>query len=284
MPSPVQGAGIGLRSEHLQPLLSELPAIPWLEVLADNWLMAAGIMPRLLDKVAEHYPLCLHSVAMNLGGMQPIDRHYLQQLKQLAQRIDARWISDHCCFSSGAGFHSHNLLPLPYTYEAARHIAERIDQVQDYLGQQILIENVSAYLSAKDPDLQEGEFIALVAEEADCRLLLDINNFYVNQFNLGQDAWQQILQLPVRRIAEIHLGGFEDKGDYLLDGHNRPVAEAVWQLYQRALEHLGPVPTQIEWDQELPPLTTLIEHQRRAQQMIDNHQVTEPTSSEDCDE
>lgn len=265
----IQGAGIGLRSGHINELLKTLPDIPWLEVLADNWLMAAGIMPRLLDKIAEHYPMSLHSVGMNLGGMDPLNKEYLQQIKQLAQRVNAPWISDHCCFTSGAGFNSHNLLPLPYTYEAARYVARRIGQVQDTLGQQIMVENVSAYLDAKDAEMSEGEFIAFVAEEANCNILLDVNNFYVNEFNLKHNAWQQILALPKDRISEIHLGGFEDKGDYLLDGHNRPVDEKVWQLYAKTIQHLGPVPTQIEWDHDLPDLTELLAHQQKAQQILD---------------
>lgn len=268
-------AGIGLRTQHISQILDQRVSVPWFELLVDNWLANGGITRRYLDAIIERYPLTLHGVGLSLGGVEPLDFAYLGEIKKLLQRNDSSatnnilWYSEHLCFSQIQSYHSHDLLPLPYTEESVKHIARRIMQVQDFLGCQILVENVSSYLEYKQNNLSEGEFIYAIVEEADCGLLLDVNNFYVNQVNHDQDAAQQIKQLPHHRVKEIHLAGFADKGTHVVDAHNNPVADEVWALYKKTLQLVGNVPTLIEWDNDIPPLETLLEERQKAQYFLD---------------
>jgi hypothetical protein len=192
----VSGVGIGLRDPHFEQLMSKGPAVPWLELLADNFLARGGLQPRQLERIAQRYPVTLHCVGMNLGGVDPLDFGYLDDIRRIAKTVGAAWISDHLCFTSHAGRHYHDLLPLPFSDEAVRHIADRIVQVQEFLGQRMVVENVSAYLRVEAP-LTESEFLIAVCAEADCELLLDVNNLYVNQVNLGLDAGQALRTLPL---------------------------------------------------------------------------------------
>lgn len=266
-------AGIGLRTQHLQDLLAPITAIPWVELLLDNWLTDGGATAYYLDAIAERYPLSLHGVGLSLGGMEPLDMDYLGKVKRLYQQTHALCYSEHLCFSRLQTHYSHDLLPLPYTDEALNHLAQRIRQVQDFLGAPIVIENVSSYISYGQSTLTEGEFIAHLAHEADCGLLLDVNNFYVNQVNHNQDALTQMRLLPTERIVEIHLAGFEDKGSHVIDAHNHPVAQPVWNLYEEMLSHLGAVPTLIEWDKEIPPFEQLVAEHTKAQGYLDRAKV-----------
>lgn len=262
-------AGIGLRTAHLPEILNQGTPIPWLELLADNWLASGGPNRHFLDEISSRYPVTLHGVGLSLGGMDPLDFSYLKQIRELKQRSGALWYSEHLCFSRMATVHSHDLLPLPYTDEAIRHVIRRIGEVQDFLGERILIENVSSYLEYTQSELDEGAFIAMIANEADCGLILDVNNLYVNQVNHGQDALVQMAQIPPERVCEIHLAGYADQGTHLIDAHNNPVSEPVWQLYQQALARFGPVATLIEWDNDLPDLAVLYAEQNKAQSLLD---------------
>jgi len=264
-------AGVGLRTQHINQILDQQVAVPWFELLVDNWLSNGGLTRRYLDAIAERYPLTLHGVGLSLGGMEPLDFTYLGEIRRLMQHSNALWYSEHLCFSQLQSYYSHDLLPLPYTEESVRHMANRIKQVQDYMGCQMLVENVSSYLEYKQNELSEGEFINAIVEEADCSLLLDVNNFYVNEVNHGQNAEQQIRVLPHHRVKEIHLAGFADKGTHVVDAHNNPVADEVWALYEKTLELVGPVPTLIEWDNDIPSLETLLAERQKAQQYLDRN-------------
>ena len=261
---PVTGAGIGLRSAHIAQLLSEQPDLPWLELLSDNVLARGGLIPAQLAAVREHYPLTLHGVGMNLGSLDPLDWDYIRRIKDLASRLDVSWISEHICFTSHGGHHSHDLLPLPNTEEALQHLVQRIGEVQDFLGQRILMENASSYISYRHDTMSEAEFIGAMAEQADCHLLLDVNNAYVTQVNHGSDALELLRQLPLERVREVHLAGYEDKQDYLLDAHNSPVSTPVWALYRELMALKPGIATLIEWDNEIPALAVLIAEARRA--------------------
>ncbi len=263
-PHPIHGVGIGLRTPHITQLIQQPDSAPWLEVLSDNFIHQSGLDLHLLDMICAAYPVTLHGVNLSLGGTTPLDTDYLQALKQLADRTQAAWISEHACFCHQGAAQSHDLLPLPYTADTAAHLAGRIRQTQDCLGQRILIENVSAYLTYKSSEMSEGEFLAEVLHQADCDLLLDVNNLYVNQRNLGTDPHAFIRAIPRERVREIHLAGFADQGDILIDAHNNPVAEPVWALYQQVLHDFPDTPTLIEWDNDLPPLQTLLAQATRA--------------------
>ena len=263
----LQGVGVGLRMPHVRAVIQQRPKLGWFEVLADNYLAEGSLSHRGLTAVREHYPIALHSVGMSLGSTDPLDRTYLKQLRGLARRYETRWFSDHLCFVSAGGVNFHDLLPLPYTDEAVDHTASRIRQVQDFLGEQILIENVSSYLRYEHSTMTEAMFLNTVAEEADCWILLDLNNLYVSAHNHGGDVHDALDEIRCERVRQIHLGGFEDKGDYLLDAHNRPVCEAVWQLFEKLSRQHKNIPTLIEWDRDLPPFDDLLAEARRAERI-----------------
>ena len=268
----VSGVGIGLRDPHFEQLMGEDHGVPWVELLADNFLARGGLPPRQLERIAARYPVTLHCVGMNLGGTDALDLAYLGDIRRIARQVEPAWISDHLCFTRHAGRHYHDLLPLPFSDEAVRHVADRIRQVQDVLGRPLLVENVSAYLRAAAP-LSEAEFLSAVCDEADCLLLLDVNNLYVNQVNLGLDAAQALTTLPLERVREIHLAGYEDKGDYLVDAHNNPVSEPVWQLYADLLARRPDAAVCIEWDNDIPALEVLLAEAQRARRLM--HKVRE---------
>lgn len=253
------GAGIGLRLPHVQQILAaDETDIPWFEVLADNWLVEGGLNKHMLAAITERYPIVLHSVGLSLGGPDPLDFAYLKQIKALQQQTGALWYSEHASFSGNGNLKIPDLLPMPYTKEAVEHLSERIRQVQDFMGERMLLENVSTYVSCQFNEMTEGEFITAVAEEADCYLLLDINNAFVTSKNLNQDMQAFMDVIPSERVKQIHLAGFHDKGDYLLDAHNHPVDERVWQAFERFITLNGQVPSMIEWDNDLPPLERLL--------------------------
>ena len=260
----IRGTGLGLRSPHVDTLLTEDVDIPWLEVLADNHLAAGGFYRASLFALREKFPMTLHGVSSSIGGLDPIDKKYFTDIRNLMQDLEITWFSDHLCFTQIQGKHSHDLLPLPYTEEAVKHCAQKILDIQDFLQETILIENVSSYISIRNTEMNEAEFVKAVAEEADCFLLLDLNNIYVNQYNHGDDARQYIDIMPLERIKEVHLAGFENKQDYLLDAHNNPVASEVWELYSYLLEKNQYVPTLIEWDNAIPSLDRLLQEKNQA--------------------
>lgn len=254
----LHGFGLGLRVEHYRDFLETRPAVDWLEVISENYMVPGGKPLHYLDAIRRDYPMVMHGVSLSIGSTDPLDRDYLAALKALASRVDPAWISDHLCWAGVDHQNLHDLLPMPYTEAALRHLTERIDQVQDYLGRQILLENVSSYIAFANDEVAEWDFLAELAQRADCLLLLDVNNVLVSSVNHGFDPRRFIDRLPGDRVRQIHLAGHEDHGDYLIDTHDHPVCNAVWDLYAYAVERLGQVPTMIERDDNIPALPELL--------------------------
>jgi hypothetical protein len=261
---PFLGFGLGLRPVHYPSILETLPAIDWFEILTENYLVPGGKPLYYLDRVKEHYPIVMHGVSMSLGSTDPLDYAYLQQVKDLADRVQAKWISDHICWTGVHKTNLHDLLPLPYTEEAIRHVVGKIQKVQDFLGRQILIENVSSYLTYKHSEMTEWDFITQIAERADCFVLLDINNIYVSAFNHGFSAQTFLTSIPKHRVKQFHLAGHLNKGDHIIDTHDAPVIDPVWALYAQALTHFGKISTMIERDDNIPALEVLIQELEQA--------------------
>jgi uncharacterized protein (UPF0276 family) len=257
--TPSLGFGLGLRTEHYNAILETKPKVDWFEALSENYMISGGRPLDFLDKIREHYPMVMHGVSLSIGSTTPFDADYLRDLKKLANRIQPAWISDHLCWTGVHGQNIHDLLPLPYTEETVTHVVERVKIVQDYLGRQILLENVSSYASYVDSSMSEWEFISEIAEQADCLLLLDVNNIYVSSYNHNFDAKAFIDGVPKNRVQQIHLAGHQNNGDYIIDTHDAPVIDPVWKLYEYAIARLGAVSTMIERDDHIPELEVLVE-------------------------
>lgn len=264
---PNLGFGLGLRPEHYETILSEKPPVDWFEILTENYLVPGGKPHYFLEKIREYYPLVMHGVSMSIGSVDPLDKDYLQQVKSLADRIKPRWISDHLCWTGMQGKNMHDLLPLPYTEEAINHVVSRIQQVQDFLGQQILIENVSSYLTYQQSELTEWEFVREISERADCLILLDVNNIYVSAINHEFNPLDYIFAMPKDRVYQLHLAGHSDKGNYIIDTHDHDIVDPVWDLYKETLRHCGSVSTMIERDDNIPPLENLLHELNHARQL-----------------
>ncbi|HEX5842967.1 MAG TPA: DUF692 domain-containing protein [Pseudomonas sp.] len=252
------GFGLGLRSTYYQAILEQRPAIDWFEIVSENYLVEGGKALYYLDAIGEHYPLVMHGVSLSIGGPHPLDLDYLNRLKQLAKRVQPAWISDHLCWSRGNAHQLHDLLPLPYTEESLQHVAARVRQVQEVIERPLVLENVSSYLRCAGDQFSEWQFLAALCELTGCELLLDVNNVYVSARNHGFEPWDFISGLPAQRVRQLHLAGHSDYGSYLIDTHDQPVSDPVWQLYQRTLRHLGPVSTLLERDDHYPALDVLL--------------------------
>ncbi|MBL6751830.1 MAG: DUF692 domain-containing protein [Nevskia sp.] len=258
------GFGLGLRPDHYEAILAQRPRVDWFEILSENYMVGGGKPLQWLERIRADYPLAMHGVSLSIGGSGRLDRAYLLELKSLAQRVQPEWISDHLCWTGVDGTNLHDLLPLPHTGEAVRHVARRVRQVQDFLGQRILLENVSSYLRFTHGAMPEWEFLAAVAEEADCDILLDVNNVYVNSRNHGFAPASFLEGIPRRRVRQIHLAGHSRSGRLLIDTHDHPVPEPVWDLYADAVRRFGAVPAMIERDDRIPPLAELVAELDRA--------------------
>jgi len=226
--------------------------VDFFEVISENFFEAGGRPWAVLDRVRRDRPVVLHGVSMGLGNLGGVPTDYLRKLRTLMDRVEPMWVSDHLCWGGYGGHHAHDLLPLPYTEEAVRHVAAKVGQVQEALGQQILIENVSSYVAFRDSTLSEAEFVTAVAEEADCGILLDVNNVIVSAFNHSFSAEGFVDEIPAARVGQIHVAGHSDHGDYLFDSHVGPVPANVWALYERAIARCGSVATIVEWDTDVP--------------------------------
>ncbi len=256
---PFLGFGLGLRTEHYNTILETKPNIDWFEALSENYMIPGGKPLYYLDKIRADYPVVMHGVSLSIGSTTKFDEYYLRDLKKLADRIEPAWISDHLCWTGVHGQNMHDLLPLPYTEETAKHVAERVKIVQDYLGRQILLENVSSYASYIDSTMTEWEFITQISEAADCLLLLDVNNIYVSSYNHNFDAKAFIDGVPAKRVQQIHLAGHQNNGDYIIDTHDAAVIDPVWDLYAYAMSRLGAISTMIERDDKIPELDVLVQ-------------------------
>ncbi|UTW45217.1 DUF692 domain-containing protein [bacterium SCSIO 12696] len=258
------GFGLGLRTNHFQHVLDHQPDIDWFEVISENFMISGGKPKYYLQQIRERYPMVMHGVSLSLGSTDPLDMDYLRRLKTLAAEVKPQWLSDHLCWTSQGGINSHDLLPMPYTEEALNHIAGRIRQVQDFLGQQILVENVSSYLTYQDSAMEEWEFLNEVAERADCLILLDINNIYVSARNHHFNPQQYLDGISRNRVQQFHLAGHSDYGDYVVDTHDHDVPDPVWELYAKALQRFGAISTMIERDDNIPSFDELYSELQQA--------------------
>ena len=258
MRHPFRGFGLGLRPAHYHAFQAAPQPVDWLEIISENYMVQGGKPLAMLDAIRAHYPIAMHGVSMSLGSVGELDHDYLAQLKALTRRIEPMWISDHLCWTGVHGVNLHDLYPLPYTEEAVRHVARRIREAQDALERRLVIENVSSYLAYADSAMTEWEFITAVSEEADCLLLLDVNNIHVSSVNHGFDPLAFIDGVPAWRVQQIHLAGHSHRGDHIIDSHDAPIADPVFDLYGYACRRLGPVSAMIERDDAIPPLEELV--------------------------
>ncbi|MEW9572280.1 DUF692 domain-containing protein [Rhodanobacter sp. Si-c] len=266
-------AGIGLRAPHVARVLAERPPIAWLETHSENLFAAGGSFHHALERIRADYPLSLHGVGLSLGSADELDRAHLRRLREIVDRYQPALVSEHLCWGALGGRHSNDLLPLPFTEEALELIVSRIGQVQDALGRDILVENISTYLRFEGGDYAEWDFVAAAVRLSGCGLLCDVNNIYVNSINHGFDPHVYLRALPRAAVKEMHLAGFTRKDNLpvplLIDSHSRRVDVQVWALYADAVDLFGPVPTLIEWDQDIPELDVLLDEAARAEEVLD---------------
>lgn len=268
---PYLGYGLGLRKEHYETVLAERPDVDWFEIISENYMVDGGKPLDYLTRIREHYPMVMHGVSMSIGSTEPLNFDYLKQLKNLIKRVEPEWISDHLCWTGVNGLNLHDLMPLPYTEEAIQHVADRVSQVQDYLGQQILLENVSSYVSYSDSVMTEAEFYREVTERADCLMLLDINNIYVSAYNHNFDPYSYLTAMPNERVYQFHLAGHTQEDNLIIDTHDHPIADPVFDLYAAAVEHFGRVSTMIERDDNIPPLPELLNELDQVKNIAENY-------------
>lgn len=252
------GYGLGLRTEYYDVILDQLPQVDWFEIISENYMVDGGKPLHYLDRIREHYPIVMHGVSLSIGGTDPLNKNYLKRLKQLIDYAQPQWVSDHLCWTTHGGYNSHDLLPLPCTEEAIKHVVGRLEQVQDFLGQRILLENASTYLTFDNAEMTEWDFYREVVERADSLMLLDVNNIYVCARNHGFDPIEFLDSMPIDRVTQMHVSGHSDFGDYVIDTHDHPVVEPVWQLFAEALKRFGPVSSMVERDDRFPPFAELM--------------------------
>lgn len=247
------GLGVGLRTAHFGYILEERPVVDWFEIISENFIDSQGRPRWVLEQIAERYPVVMHGVSLSIGSTDPLNFDYLARLKRLAEAVRARWISDHLCWTGVLGINAHDLLPVPLNEATLRHVVERIRVVQDFLGRPLVLENPSSYVTFASSTLSEWEFLTRMAEEADCGLLLDVNNVYVSSVNHDFDPWEYVENIPHRRVVQCHLAGHSNCSTHLIDTHDSHVIDRVWQLYRRAHQLTGGVSTLLEWDAKIPP-------------------------------
>ncbi len=251
---PDLGLGIGLRTRHFGNILETWPAIDWFEIISENFIDTDGRPLAVLERVAERYPIAMHGVSLSIGSSDPVDYAFLAKLRALAERVDAAWLGDHICWTGVQGKNTHELLPLPLTEACLRHVTAKVRAVQDFLGRPLVLENPSTYIEFARSTMPEAEFIGRLAEDADCALLLDVNNIHVSARNHGFDPGGYLDLVPYDRVVQIHLAGHTDKGSHCIDTHDGPVIPAVWELYAEVQRRAGDTATLLEWDADIPPL------------------------------
>ena len=266
---PPLGVGIGLRRPHLDRILAETPDLPFFEFCPENYMDRGGKARRGLRTVAERYPVVSHGVGLGIGSVDALDRTYLERLKSLIEETGALWASDHLCWNRADGRSSNDLLPLPFTEEAVTHTAARIRKVQEFLEVPFLVENISTYTILPEPEMDEATFTRAILEEADCGLLLDVNNVYVNFRNHGTDPHAFIEAMPAERIGQMHMAGHDDRGHVVVDTHGAPVRDEVWDLFRVALAKTGPTTVLLEWDSNIPSLERLLQEADTARAIYD---------------
>ncbi|MEU9113765.1 DUF692 domain-containing protein [Streptomyces sp. NPDC048483] len=266
MPESDLGFGVGLRTPHLGYVLAHWPQVDWFEIISENFMDSGGYPRHALDRIAERYPVVMHGVSLSIGSTDPLDLAYLGRLRRLADATGAHWVSDHICWTGVAGLNTHDLLPVPFTEESLAHMARRVRAVQDVLERPLVLENPSSYAEFTGSAMSEWEFVSRLAAESGCGLLLDVNNVYVSSVNHGFDPEEYVRALPHERVVQIHLAGHTDLGTHIVDTHDRPVADPVWQLYRLATSLTGPVATLLEWDDDIPAFPELLDELAKARQ------------------
>jgi uncharacterized protein (UPF0276 family) len=264
---PYLGHGIGLRTKHFPRILDGTAHADWFEVVSENFMIRGGRPLAVLERARAMAPIVLHGVSLSIGSTDPLNERYLDALRALAERFEPAWVSDHLCWGSVGGRYAHDLLPLPYTEEALAHVVARVVRVQERLGRRILLENVSSYLTYRHSAMPEWEFLSAVAAQADCGILLDVNNVYVSATNHGFSAEAYLDGVPVARVGQFHLAGHSDHGTHLLDTHDACVPDPVWALYRRAVERFGRVSSLVEWDDRIPELDEVLAEAERARRV-----------------
>ena len=261
------GFGLGLRTAHYQDILNTTPPIDWFEIISENYMAGGGQPRHILNQIIERYPVVMHGVSLSIASTAPLDMDYLTQLKVLADDVHPKWISDHLCWTGVHGVNLHDLLPFPYTEEALNHIVSRVDKLQEFLGRSFVLENVSSYVSFNNNDMHEWEFISELSKRTGCWLLLDVNNVFVSSYNHGFDAQEFINGIPANRVVQFHMAGHSDHETYIVDTHDHPVRDEVWDLYRACLKRFGPVSTMIERDDNIPPLAEILPEVEKCRQI-----------------
>lgn len=254
---PDLGFGLGLRTVHFEHILKESPEVDWFEVISENFMDSRGRPRHVLRQIAERYPVVMHGVSMSIGSTDPLDPAYLKKLKDLAAEIEAVWVSDHLCWTGVASQNSHDLLPMLLTEDSLTHVAARVAAVQDLLERPLILENPSTYVGFTGSTMPEWEFLARLAEQTGCGLLLDVNNVYVSSFNHDESPEDYLDAIPAEHVVQIHLAGHTHCGTHLIDTHDHPVVDQVWDLYRRFIKRAGPISTLVEWDAAIPPFPEL---------------------------
>jgi len=265
---PDLGVGLGLRTVHYSHIVEAQPEVDWFEILSENYMQTAGRPLEWLDAIADRYPVVMHGVSLSIGSTDPLDRDYLTELRALRDRTGARWVSDHLCWTGVSGKNTHDLLPMPYTEEALRHVAGRVRAVQDFLGAPLALENPSTYVEFTAGQMPEWEFLARLAEEADCALLLDVNNVFVSAYNHGFDPQDYLAAVPFDRVVQMHVAGHTHHGTHILDSHIGPVVDGVWRLLGDAWRRSGGTSVLLEWDAEIPSFEVTHAEALRAKEFI----------------
>lgn len=269
------GLGLGLRTVHYAHILEQLPQVDWFEIISENYMYTQGRPLWYLDRISERYPIVMHGVSLSIGSTDPLDFEYLSKLRALRDRVGARWVSDHLCWTGVTGRNSHDLLPLPYTEEALKHVAERVRIVQDFLEAPLALENPSSYVEFHGSCLGEAQFLAALASEADCALLLDVNNVFVSAYNHGFDAHAYLDAIPFDRVVQFHVAGHSFEGSHIIDSHTGPVCDEVWKLLGRAWASGAEASVLLEWDAEIPSFDVVHQELLRAHDFI---QPAKPSS------
>jgi uncharacterized protein len=266
---PYLGFGLGLRAQHYDEILNGNPPIDWFEVISENYMLPGGQPLRVLDRIRERYPMVMHGVSLSIASTAPPNFEYLGELRDLAKRVEPKWISDHLCWTGVHGKNLHDLLPIPYTNEALDHVISRVQLVQDYLGRAIVLENVSTYVQFNNSEMTEWEFLSELSRRSGCWLLFDVNNVYVSAFNHGYDPRTFLAGIPADRVVQFHMAGHSHMETHIIDTHDQPVCEEVWDLYADALKRFGHVSTIIERDDNIPPLEELIVEVNRTREIAE---------------
>lgn len=265
------GFGVGLRNQHFDHILATQPPVDWFEAISENFMDSGGRPRAVLRQIAEHYPVVLHGVSLSIGSTDPLDRDYLARLRRLADEVSARWVSDHLCWTGMQGINSHDLLPLPLNEKTLKHVSARVAETQELLGRPLVLENPSTYVRFRQSTINEPAFLRELCRSTGCWLLLDVNNVYVSCFNAGTDPSDYLDQFPFDRVVQLHLAGHQHCGTHIVDTHDRPVSEVVWQLFHLAWQRSAQAATLLEWDGDVPAFERVHAELMRARQIIDGH-------------